>query len=369
MKKAVKSCVIVSLCMIAVGFIFLGIGLLRGGSVSYVVDVRNFKVRTQSSINAEDYVEETLNMDTFSKLQLNMSVTNVEIRTGEDYQIYYYLPKEEIPSIEVKNQELIITDKDKNWNSQFTIGVFQWDEDLSKKDCIVITVPEDAELLESSVNVESGDIRLQDMVFDTVNICASYGDIEVSDVTSDCANISAESGDIMLKNIKVKDGSIRDEYGDLVVENATVEKAVLDWESGGCKLKSVEIDELHMMNEYGDVEIEQSTVNTCKIENESGEIKIEDCKGAVLELDAEYGDIVVEKSVWNHIQAICESVDIDIDLIGELSEYDLDLTTQSGEININGEENGEKHKEIADREKSISVENEYGDVNIFIKSK
>lgn len=368
MKKTLKSCVIVSLCMIAAGFVLLGIGLLNGGSISYVVDVRNFKVRTQSS--AEDYVEKTLDMDAFSKLQLNVSVTNVEIRKGEDYQISYNLPKDEIPTIEVKGQEVIVTGKDLN-SQHFTIGVFQWDweEDSSKKDCIVITVPENAEPLEATLNVESGDVRLQDMVFETVDICADYGDIDVSGVTSDCAEISAESGDITLKNIKFKDGNIRNEYGDLVVENASVEKAVLGWESGDCKLKNLESNELQVTNEYGDVVIGQSTVNSCKIANESGEIKIEDCKGETLELNASYGDIKIDTSIWNHVQATCESGEVEIDLIGELSEYDLDLTTESGEININGEENGEKHKDIASREKSISVESEYGDVDIFVKNK
>jgi len=157
MKKTLKSCVIVSLCMIAAGFVLLGIGLLNGGSISYVVDVRNFKVKTQSSNRAEDYVEKTLDMDAFSKLQLNVSVTNVEIRKGEDYQISYYLPKDEIPSIEVKDQEVIVTGKDLN-SQHFTIGIFdwEWEEDSSKKDCIVITVPENSEPLEASLKCGIG---------------------------------------------------------------------------------------------------------------------------------------------------------------------------------------------------------------------
>lgn len=370
MKQALKSCVIVSLCMIAAGFVLLGIGLLNGGSIRYVVDLRKFKVKTQSSSNAEDYVEKTLDMDTFSKIQLNVSATNVEIKKGEDFQISYYLPKDEIPSIEVKGQELKVTGKDLH-SQNFTVGFFQWDweEDSSKKDWIVITVPEDAEPLEASLNVECGDIRLQDMVFESVDICADYGDIDVSDVTSECADISAESGDITLKNIKWKDGNIINEYGDLVVESASVEKAVLDWGSGDCKLEKLEIDDLHLMNEYGEVVMGQSVVNSCKIDNESGEVKIEDCEGEMLELNVSYADIRIDTSIWNHIQAICESGDVEINLIGELSAYDLNLTTESGEININGEECGEKCKNVANREKSISIENEFGDVDIFVKDK
>lgn len=369
MQKALKYCKKISLYLMAAGLVLVGIGLLCGGSISYSVALREHKVSTPST-NSEDYVEKTLDMDAFSKLQLNVSVTDVEIKKGEDYQIYYYLPKEGIPSIEVKDQELIITGKDLN-SQKFTIGFFQWDwnEDTSKKDRIVITVPEDAEPLEASANVESGDIQLQDIVFDTVDICASYGDIEVSDVTSDYANISTESGDITLKNVKLKDTIIVNEYGDLTIDTGSGEKVVFELESGDCKLKNLEMNELHMTNEYGEVVIGQSTVNACEIENESGEIKIEDCKGAMLELNAEYGDIVIKKSIWNQIQAICESGDVGIDLIGELSAYGLDLTTESGEININGEEYGEKHKDIANREKRISVENEYGDVNIFVKDK
>ena len=367
MKKGLKYCIITCLCLIAAGSALVGIGILNGGTVSYRVDFKNRKLMTRT-YNSEDYIEKTIDVDNFSKLQLNVDTTDVEIRKGNSYQVFYNLPKDEIPSIEVKDQTLTVSGE-KNGSSHFsTVCILNIGEyDVEDLNTIIITVPEDAEILEAGVSVESGDIQLKDMVCDTIDISGDNGEIEVSNVTSDYANISSESGDISLENVKLKDCNVVNEYGELLVDTIVGEKAVFDCDSVECELKNLEINNLRMSNKYGEVVMEESTANICEIDGESTEIKMEDCKGDVLHVDAEYGDVVIEKSMWNQIQTICESGEVEIGLIEKLSEYDLDLTSECGEININGKDNGEKCKDISNREKCISVENEYGDVNISIK--
>lgn len=369
MKKGLKYCIITCLCLIAAGSALIGIGILNGGTVSYRVDFQNRKLRTRT-YNSEDYIEKTIAVDNFSKLELNVDTTDVEIRKGANYQVAYNLPEDEIPSIEVKDQTLTISGK-KNVSSDFSsvciLNIGEYDvEDLNT---IIITVPEDAKISEAGINVETGDIKVKDMECDTIDITGNNGDIKISNVTSEHAKLSSESGDISLNNIKLKDYTIANEYGDLKIDNSVGEKAVFDCDSVECELKNLEIDDLHMTNQYGEIKMEESTINTCEIDTESTEIKLEDCKGSTLNLEAEYNDIKIRNSVWNQVQARCESLEADIDLIGQLSEYDLDLIAESGAIDVNGKDNGEKCKDIANRGKLISIENEYGDINLSVKEK
>ena len=367
MKKGLKYCIIICLCLIVAGSVLVGIGILNGGTVSYRVDFQNHKLRTRT-YNSEDYIEKTIDVDNFSKLELNVDTTDVEIRKGKNYQVSYNVPKDEIPSIEVKDQTLTVSSK-KNGSSHFStvciLNIGKYDvEDLNT---IIITVPEDAKISEAGINVETGDIKVKDIECDTIDITGNNGDIKISNVTSEHAKLSSVSGDISLNNVKLKDYTVTNEYGDLKINNSIGEKAVFDCDSVECELKKLEINDLHMTNQFGEIEMEESTINTCEIDTESAEIKLEDCKGSTLNLEAEYNDVKIKKSVWDQVQAHCESSEVDIDLIGKLSEYDLNLTAECGEININGKDNGEKCKDISNREKRISVENSYGDVNISIK--
>ena len=83
MKKGLKYCIITCLCLIATGSALIGIGILNGGTVSYRVDFQNRKLRTRT-YNSEDYIEKTIAVDNFSKLELNVDTTDVEIRKGEN---------------------------------------------------------------------------------------------------------------------------------------------------------------------------------------------------------------------------------------------------------------------------------------------
>lgn len=369
MKKVLKYGVIASLCFMAAGLVFLGIGLLSGGTISYVLDLEEHKVITRDSEEAK-YVEKTLDVDAFSKLQLNANTADVKIQRGEKYQVSYCMQEADAPSVEVKDQKLMINGKDYgSFRMNIRFEFFQWELpfDESKKDSIIVTIPENAEISEAGIKVEAGEIQLENVKFETADIHADYGDIEISDFISNHAEISENSGDITLKNVQMKESNITNEYGKITVEKGSGEKAVLTLNSGNCSINDMELDDLQVSNEYGDIEIANSTADTSKIDSDSGAIRIENCKGEKTELEAEYGDVAIVKSALEHIQATCDSGTVDIDLLGKISEYDLNLAADCGEININGEENSGKYKNVSNREKSIDVKNEYGDIRVSTK--
>lgn len=362
MKKILKYCKIASLCLMAAGLVLLGIGLFSGGTISYVVDLREGKIITKNSDEAK-YVEKTLDVEEFSKLQLNVNVADVKIQRGEKYQVSYCMPEMDVPSVEVKDGKLVVNGKE-DASPQFSVRFEFFSLGDSKKDTIIVTIPEQVEILESGIKVESGDIHLEEVKFSQADIHADYGDIIISDFVSDHAEISQNTGDITLKNVQMKESNVTNEYGKITLEKGSGEKAVFELNSGDCNIKDMEINDLEVSNEYGDIVIGNSTISTSKIDSDSGEIKIADCTGEKTELEAEYGDVTIAKSVLNHIQAACDSGTVDIDLMGKIADYDLNLVTDCGEIKINGEENGANYKNLSNGEKNIDVKNEYGDIKI-----
>lgn len=346
------------------GIILLGIGLLSGGRIGFTMDMKGKKVITKE----EAYVENTLNLDAFSNLEVNVNTTDVEIKRGESYQIQYYMLSSEVPTIEVKDKKLSVNRKDMAFaHIDFKFFDFAFLNSNPKKEGIIITIPQDAVLLDANIKLESGNIILTDVTINSAYASSAYGDIKVSNVISDEANFSSESGGIELTNVEMKQSRVETEYGKLTVKECSGENGAFVLESGDCQVEALELQHLQLTNQYGAIELKKSTLDSCKAHCESGGIGIEECNVNKAELYAEYGNIDIQKSVINQIQAECESGDTKMDLQGELSEYNLDLVTESGEIKINGQENGEKYKNIADKENSIAVKNEYGDIDIRIE--
>ena len=370
MKKILKKCSTVSLCIIGIGIVLLVIGLLFGGRLGFTLDIRGHKVITKDT-KEETYVEKTLDLDAFSKLELNVG-TEVELKRGDTYQIQYYLLESEVPTIEVKDESLTVKSKDGEFDLanhivSFQFFDFEWTNSNTEKEGIVITIPKDVELSEANIKVEAGNVRLTDFIINKAYVSSAYGDVEISNFTSDEMNVLTESGDTTLTNVAMKQGMVTNEYGELTVKGCSGENSTLILESGNCWMEDLKMDQLQVTNQYGDVELKKSTLNSYEADCESGEIKMEDCTVKKTNLNAEYGDIDIEKSIVDQIQAVCESGDTEIDLQGLLSEYDMDLVTESGRITINDQENGEQYKNITNKGKSITVKNEYGDIEILVK--
>lgn len=369
MKKILKKCGIVSLCIIGVGILFLVIGLISGGRIGFTIDIHGQKVITKDT-KAESYVEKTVDLDAFSQLEVNVNAADVEIKRGESYQVQYYMLSSEVPTIEVKNKKLIVNSKDMasvHSIVNFQFFDFEFLSSDSKREGIVITVPKDIELSEANVKVESGNITLTDLTIHTAYASSAYGDVKVSNFISDEVNFSSESGDIELTNVEMKQNQVVTEYGKLTVKECSGENGTFVLESGDCRMEALELQQLQVTNQYGEIELKKSILDSCKADCENGDIIVDECTVKKAELYAEYGNILIEKSIIDQIQSDCESGDTKVDLQGELSEYNLDLITESGEIKINGQENGENYKNITDKEKSIKAKNEYGNIDILIE--
>lgn len=144
------------------------------------------------------HFEETI--DTFEKISFDVDLSEIEIRTGNDYRISYKCTENLIPEYEVKNGILQVTQTSKNSHFPKRNG---------NDNCtIIITIPQDASLLDITGYCDLGDVELSNLTVDNISITCNLGEASLSNVsattiTCDCDLGSCEIDDCYFDNLTI----------------------------------------------------------------------------------------------------------------------------------------------------------------------
>ena len=352
MKNELKKTTKISLIVLLVGILLLVVGLCSGGKLNYAIDIKNKKMYMPKD-GEDSFVSKTVEVDAFNELEMDIDVADVEIKQGEGYSVSYNLEEWNVPAVEVKDQKLTIANTDKQTARiglqfdifGFHIGPFSWDNEQNK---ITITVPKDTELDDLKLKVSTG------------NICIDQ--IQITDYI-----IEAESGEMVLSNTELGTGSILAEYGNVELKKVEGKECTLNMESGSGSFEDLKLEKLDLNAEYGNVEFDKAEILNLILINSSGEVILNGFTGDSLDIFAEYGNISIDETTANNLKLTCESGETNIKLLGNLEDYNLDIEVESGTLEINGDEQGEKVKRETGKSKNITIANEYGNVNLEIR--
>lgn len=148
---------------------------------------------------------------------------------------------------------------------------------------------------------------------------------------------------------KLSSITINSNYGDVILGDMEVSTINLDMNYGDANLTNVNVSE------------------TFKIESDYGDVVGINCSFAKIDANLSYGDVEFDKvAISGDVAFELSYGDVDINLTsGEIS---YDLKTHFGDIVINGKEVGDGSEQSAkftsDHEGSITVTDDYGDINI-----
>lgn len=154
---------------------------------------------------------------------------------------------------------------------------------------------------------------------------ATSGKITVSDVNANC-NIDVTSGLADVSGVTSKELSINSSSGANVISNCRIDKIALDSTSGARDFTNVKADTIKIDSTSGSTVGEAVTANDIKIHTTSGST--------------------------------------DLKLIGEASDYDYDVESLSGSINIDGMKCGHEFEVQNGSGKKISIDATSGSINI-----
>ncbi|HCW52232.1 MAG TPA: hypothetical protein DG753_00500 [Clostridium sp.] len=251
---------------------------------------------------SEENVKEHKELEDFNKINADVDTGEVKIVKGDKYVIETdYDSKRYKVTYEVKGGELVVHGENKDKELTF----FNWGNNKSIK--IRIYVPED-KINEINMDMGSGNSKIKSISADKLKIDCGSGNVEI--------------------------------------ENADYNKMNIEMGSGNFDGDKIKCDEMNVQSSSGIICCDSLETNMLNIKTSSGNIDLEgELKGK------------------NTIEASSGCIDIKTSL--SKKDYSYDISCNSGEIEVDGEEMKNKYKNNnISAPNSFNIECSSGDINI-----
>ena len=172
---------------------------------------------------------DTVSLPSFNTVKIDSKVMNLSIEKGDDYSIQCDADKKLNPKYEIKDNTLIVSQKQKIKIHNF----------MNTQKCSVhITIPEDTTLELINVDGATGDINLSNLDVTTLKIDNSVGDVKMDDCKTDSIDIDTSTGDVKLNGCEANEINVDTSVGDTVLKDIIFEKLYVDGSVGDVKVSS-----------------------------------------------------------------------------------------------------------------------------------
>ena len=311
MNKIVKYICIGAAIAVGAGIIIALIGRAFSGSVN----LETFSVGSTITVTADDCINEKTELKEFSSLRMDATMIDIEVVKGDKYELEINVPEEFIPEVTEEGGKLYIK-QPKNENISMNI--------VNAKLYYKITVPDD-DVIDTEIIVTSGDVTVKD-----VNL----------------------------------EGMIQQTSGDSNISGVRSGKLVLKATSGSTMIQDAEVDSIEVGRTSGDVNLRGVKSSSLDIEATSGEIEIDDSDISDVSVEVTSGDVDAERLTVDNFTVGGTSAEVDLHLVGNVEDYDFDINTTSGDIEVGGVSSEHSYKTNAGKDKKINISTTSGDVEI-----
>lgn len=188
------------------------------------------------------YKAENLKLEAFQRINLEVGHNaDVWLLEGDSYgiEMYYYGPDYKI---EYTNKDGILTVRDELKNAEKSSF---WNEEYNY---VEITVPKGTLLTEVELQSVSGDIDLDRVHAEEINVFTVSGDCYLSDVVTRKGEIGSVSGTIDLENVQSSVMSVAATSGDIYLEGSLSGETALHSTSGYVDVSCWEAEENYSYN-------------------------------------------------------------------------------------------------------------------------
>ncbi len=312
MSKTERIILIVALAMLPVGIIIAVLGFRFGGKASWSVNLADNKVNSSAAI-----VEDTVDLEEFDSLTVDISSMDMNIVTGDSYQLHYRAMEGNEPVVGRKGGELSISQPER-----FNFMMFNFD---SQNEYYELTVPKGTKIYPLNFKASSGDTRIEGVPVSGM-IKLTSGELYVGGFDTTDLNMELSSGEVHFDKINLNNMDVKMTSGEFYLNDSAMKRLSLEASSGDYRISNVKADEITGILTSGDIEM--SDVEAAKID------------------------------------ARMSSGEITMDLIGKADDYDYSISLTSGDIEINGEDIEHKYVKDTGNDKKIAVKATSGDVEI-----
>ena len=143
-----------------------------------------------------------------------------------------------------------------------------------------------------TAEMNSGDIRLEDVEADECTIGSGSGDVAVQDLRANLTELKSANGDIEVQDLVTSAFRGETANGDVSLKGIRTETAELRTANGDIEVQTLTAGELHARTANGDVELADASVaGRIELESTSGDIDLRRVSAAEMELSTRSGDI------------------------------------------------------------------------------
>ena len=275
-----KKTYIIVISLITVACIVIGSIRFFGGYMDGDYSIFGF-----FSDGKTESIVKDVDLDSFSSVNITGAIMDVEIRKGDSFKLHYECNKEKfIPEYVVENGNLKITQKK---SSGFTLFSFS----SNAKCMIVLTVPDGTNLSDLKISSDTGDLIISDIVVEKANIETDTGDVKVNNANLGNLIADTDTGDIIFDGDTLADVKMTSDTGDITIKNSTMAGVEIESDTGDIKVACG----LKMESYNASLTTDTGSVNiNGKSQGDKYSVDSTDGTGLKMKMSTDTGDITVE---------------------------------------------------------------------------
>lgn len=363
--KFSKKIIVGALACIAAGLVIMVIGLMLGGRSGFYINRSGIHAfgegeRFQKDGGKEPLVLEKTRLEEFDSVDVNIEYADFKLIPSDGYYLEYRLyGRAAQPQYSVKDKKLVFREGDAFSYGNESInfgGFFFWEEDGIAEESFYLNlyVPKEQYFEVFKLYNDSGNVELETLRADKVDLKLDYGDIDLKEFQGKEFNIVSNSGEMNFGIINTEYITAENDYGEILIEDLTASVGDFDLDSGHMKVEKAAVPKIKVNNDYGNVIFRNIVSEQTDIELDSGNLEMN---------MADLKDLTARNSYG----------DIDINLRNGFHEYDYDLKTDYGRISVpesgnrgfQGDDEDEEHYKVSNGSaKLIDVDCDSGSITI-----
>lgn len=318
MKKLSKTMTIIASSMIVIGILLAIIGVFAGAKFSITNTGNGFKVLDSGERKIETYP-----LSAFSKIDVHLLDADIEFIPSNEYKLQIEKQEELEVSHEIKDDTLFIKEKERKSLKIIDINLGFTN---STQTIVKIFIPSDEELKDIIIVNKFGDLHLEDMVAENLDI-------------------QAADGDLTLKNVQASDLKIVNQFGDITGNDVRTKDINIEITDGDAEFNKLSANAITVKNGFGDTFLQDVTSEGLKIESNDGDIELH---GLLL------GQSIIESSFG----------DISLLLLNKESELSYNIHNNFGDIFVNDDYYETKVVQKTSSSHNLQINSKDGDIDL-----
>lgn len=266
MTKFIKGALITGILCIVFGIgIFFAGKVMGGGRYVKNMDFSSMLTTDSKNLKEEYAILEKTKIDDFDKINIKTNTIDIKIAQSDDKNCYiaYNLKKEkgEGPAVyEVSGGEFKLRQKSNhvtiNVDLSGLAAILSGTQDYVRQNQFVLYLPKDKKISEAEFDTEDGDISIDGLKSDKMDIAVDAGDIKLENAELQSGKITSYDGDIVVKNTNLKGMALTDNYGDVKCNDGSFEDIAVKLNDGDLKLQNTKLTgNIKINSGYGDVKV------------------------------------------------------------------------------------------------------------------